>query len=421
MSFTAKTFITMLLALLTSKVSIAHESEHSPIPRIEILHWWRMPGEIKSLDEIAKAFTDRGGIFKSVTTKNFSAQRGRVLERISLGYPPAVAQWLGGNDLDALRDFEALQPLPKQWRQHPTEHILFPEVKDNISRDGDLWALPIGIHIHNTIYYSKAIYEQLELPLPTNWQTFLEQAPTIKAAGYAPLAVSDEPWQLQLVFNAILLEKAGASGFMQYYDDHRRIHDIAKAVEMSLSMIRQLRKFTDDDTISKTWFDSASYFSSGRAAAHINGDYVKPELVQAGLKAGVDFYCELAPGNQHMLYAFDVFAMMRVKNPDFIAGQELLFDTVMSPQVQASYNQQKGSIPVRVDVDDSQFDPCTKKTYRAWRSLDAQRMIAPSSANRLRRGAIEYATLQAWHQSELDVEKIASQLIKAIDDSIQIN
>ena len=51
----------------------------------------------------------------------------------------------------------------------------------------------------------------------------------------------------------------------------------------------------------------------------------------------------------------------KTDDPATLRAQKLLADVVEKPAVQLAFNRLKGSIPVRLDADDSQFDVCARK------------------------------------------------------------
>ncbi len=53
------------------------------------------------------------------------------------------------------------------------------------------------------------------------------------------------------------------------------------------------------------------------------------------------------------------------KDPDYIEGQKLLATLILSPEFQTVFNQAKGSIPARMDVDLSNgFNPCQQLSQK---------------------------------------------------------
>jgi glucose/mannose transport system substrate-binding protein len=68
----------------------------------------------------------------------------------------------------------------------------------------------------------------------------------------------------------------------------------------------------------------------------------------------------------------DSVVFFTVDDPDYQEGQTLLAHLIMSPEFQKVFNQAKGSIPARMDVDLSEgFNPCQEKAQ-----ADLQETIA---------------------------------------------
>lgn len=55
----------------------------------------------------------------------------------------------------------------------------------------------------------------------------------------------------------------------------------------------------------------------------------------------------------------DSVVFFEQNDPDYVEGQKMLASLILSPDFQTIFNQAKGSIPARMDVDLSQgFNPC---------------------------------------------------------------
>ena len=52
------------------------------------------------------------------------------------------------------------------------------------------------------------------------------------------------------------------------------------------------------------------------------------------------------------------------KDPDYVEGQTLLAHLIMSPKFQTVFNQAKGSIPARLDIDLKDFNPCQQQSLK---------------------------------------------------------
>ena len=61
----------------------------------------------------------------------------------------------------------------------------------------------------------------------------------------------------------------------------------------------------------------------------------------------------------------DVIVFPKQNDPDVEAAQKRLAALLISPAVQVAFNNAKGSMPVRGDVDMSTADPCMQKALKA--------------------------------------------------------
>ncbi|MCB1637576.1 MAG: extracellular solute-binding protein, partial [Thiothrix sp.] len=306
--------------------------------------------------------------------------------------------------------------LPENGQEKPLRELLFPEVLGEVVQGETLVALPVVLHIQNTAFYNASIYRELGLEPPASWQAFIRQARHISAAGFTPLALSAEAWQLRMLFNDILLEVLGAEGFRRFYDETRAIASQRQALRTALDYFLQLRHFVDDPKQQRRWNETVALLARQRAAMLVLGDFVTAELMTAGLKAGDDFLCALAPGSSAvMLYALDSFILLNVDEPYLQAGQQLLVDTVLNPQVQAAFSTRKGGIPVRYGVKADDMDSCTAERYRVWSQPETRKLQPPDSSSRLRLALLEQAVQHIWLEIG-SVEQALEHLLHQLDD-----
>jgi glucose/mannose transport system substrate-binding protein len=92
----------------------------------------------------------------------------------------------------------------------------------------------------------------------------------------------------------------------------------------------------------------------GKAGFYIMGDWEIGVLQAAGYKVGTDILCAQAPtdwGKPGFILNSDSVVFFKQSDPDYIEGQKLLAHLILSPDFQTIFNQAKGSIPARLDVD----------------------------------------------------------------------
>ena len=83
-----------------------------------------------------------------------------------------------------------------------------------------------------------------------------------------------------------------------------------------------------------------------------------------GSQPGTDFGCVPVPQTAGMhLYSIDTLAMLVGRFPKR-AEQERLAEVIASPATQMTYNQAKGSVPVRMDIDPAALDECARDSWQ---------------------------------------------------------
>ena len=106
-----------------------------------------------------------------------------------------------------------LRNLDEIAKQEGWEHILPSFVLQSVKYDGHYVAAPIGIHRANALWINPKIFAKLNLTPPTTWTDFLQVADKIKQAGYTPLAMGNDEWQLRNLFELIVLGEGGSQSY----------------------------------------------------------------------------------------------------------------------------------------------------------------------------------------------------------------
>jgi len=82
----------------------------------------------------------------------------------------------------------------------------------------------------------------------------------------------------------------------------------------------------------------------------------------AGKQPNIDFLCFQYPGTAgSFTFNSDQFAMFKVGEAQEV-GQLVLASAVMDKNFQEQFSLAKGSIPARIDIPDTKFDACGKKS-----------------------------------------------------------
>ncbi len=110
--------------------------------------------------------------------------------------------------------------------------------------------------------------------------------------------------------------------------------------------------------------------------------------------------------------------MLKTEDEQLLKGQDLLFDIVLDPSVQAAFNSKKGGIPVRYGVDPETLDKCARNIYKSWISRSgSSSIVMPDTKSRIRLSFVQNTLYKAWTHN-LTAEVAAEELIMLVDEFV---
>jgi glucose/mannose transport system substrate-binding protein len=368
----------MLMASLTT---LAHAQSQDPAT-LNVLHWWTSAGEKRAVDQLVMQLDKRGLGWNDAAIPGGGGMAAvKVLKgRVLAGDPPDVAQVIG-RTLTDWADLGLVLPLDEVAQRGRWKSAMFPVVLQVVSHGGRIVAAPLGVHRINTLFYNQALWTRLKLAPPRTWDDVSQAAVALRRAGVTPLAWSDDPWQVATVFETLLLSEGGASLYAELAGAQRPQAWADARVLRALTRLRWLRQLAGDAPGEPRWTSSARQLYRGEAGMLIMGDWVGGELMAWGARAGRDYACAPVPDTADMhLYSVDTLAMLQSRRQRGPA-QEKLADLVTQPSLQLAYNQAKGSVPVRTDIDPTQLDDCERDSWQTLAHPGSR--VVPSIAHRM--------------------------------------
>lgn len=374
----ARTVGTSILAALLALRMIP--SAHAE--PLNVLHWWTSDGEREAADRLVQQLAAQGVQWhdEAIPGGGGGAAIKVLTGRVLAGEAPDVAQVIGRT----LTDWAGLglvRPLDDVAARAHWREKMFPVVLDTVSRGGHVMAAPLGVHRINTLLVNHHVLEQLRLAPPRSWAGMEAAARVMRAHGVTPLAWSDEPWQIATVFETVLLAEGGPKLYAQLASTQGWPAWQDARVVAALKRLRWLRDLDDEPTTEEPWTGPARRLQTGAAGMLIMGDWARGELQAWGERAGFDFDCVPVPQTAGMhLYSIDTLAML-VGHDAHRAEQEHMAEILAQPAIQMAYNQAKGSVPVRTDIDPSQLDACARDSWETLAKPGAP--LLPSIAHRM--------------------------------------
>lgn len=330
---------------------------------LEVTHWWTSGGEAAAVAELAKAFDASGDKWiDGAIAGSGGTARPIMISRITGGDPMGATQFNHGQQALELVEAGLILDLTdvaeaEGWK----EKVFPPSLLDACTVDGRIYCAPVNIHSPEWLWLSNKVYEDLGIPVPTNWNEFVATAPQVEAAGKIPLALGNQPWQSNLAFGAITIAVAGLDVWKKV--NVEKDMDVAAGPEMAavFQAAADARKLAAKSTV-QDWNQATNLVITDEAAGQIMGDWAQGEFQVAGEVAGKDYTCLPGLGlNAYLSTGGDAFYFPKLNDPEKEAAQKRLAALLVSPDVQVAFNLKKGSLPIRGDVDLSKANDCMKK------------------------------------------------------------
>ncbi|HIT07311.1 MAG TPA: extracellular solute-binding protein [Candidatus Scybalocola faecipullorum] len=242
--------------------------------------------EQSEVDKIFDSIKNLTGItVEPIAYPDTAAYQTAMQQSIREDSAPGLFTWWSGPQLETLVENDLVEDLSDLWDDYVAANGVSNDIKDALSVDGKVYAVPYSI-IYNTMIYNKDLFSQYNLEVPETFDDFLNVCQTLKDNGITPILLKNDSWAGFIWFQALI-----ASFEPQLYQD---ICDGTK-------------DYTDPDVVKVMgiWQDmlDKGYFST-------------PMTIQ-------DMEKSLASGSAAMMLEPNYEAGMLVKEYGMVAGENL--------------------------------------------------------------------------------------------------
>ncbi len=338
-------------------------------PKTNLLHQWATGSDAQAIAKLGEMFTAKGGKWEQTSIAGHTANTLAKLRAdvIAGNAPPAVqlkgpeiAEW---NETGMTADLDDLAA-SEGW-----EKVVAPELIPVMKPTGKWVAAPMNIHRINWLWASPKVMQAAGVAeMPKTWAEFNAACDKIIATGKICISHSTADWTDSTVFEVVLYGQdidLYRKAFVEGDVESMRSPGMVKAFTQMRLMTS---KYMDPGMVGRDWDSMSALVGKGDAAFHIMGDWTIGLLTAAGFKEGTDYTCAQAPtdwGKPGFILNSDSVVFFKQKDPDYIEGQKLLASLILSTDFQTVFNQAKGSIPARLDVDLSKgFNPCQQLSQK---------------------------------------------------------
>jgi glucose/mannose transport system substrate-binding protein len=383
--------------------------------KAEVIHWWTSGGESAAIKELANAYNAAGGEWVDSAVAGGEQARSTAINRMVGNNAPTAAQFNTSKQFFDLIEGDMLNNVDDVAVKGNWDTVLPTPIINTIKYKGHYFAVPVNIHNPAWIWYSKAAFAKAGVTSePKTMDELFAALDKVKAAGLVPLALGGQAWQEKMMFDAIFAYVGGADLFLKVYRD-RDVNAInTPEFKKVLTTFKRLHDYVDAGSPGRDWNVATGMLISGKAGVQIMGDWAKGEFLAANQTAGKEFGCFAGFGPKApYVVAGDVFIMPKSSNPEVIKAQQLLATVMVAPATQVAFNNKKGSIPIRTDVDASKMDICAQQGIAAMkdksRQLPTSTMLVPTDVE----GAMQDVVTNFWNKGQ-SVEEAAKALAAAL-------
>lgn len=388
---------------------------------VEVLHWWTSGGEAKSNAVLKEMLEKQGHTWKDFAVAGGGGESAMTVlkTRAVSGNPPSAAQ-IKGHDIQEWASLGFLANLNGEAAAGQWDRIIPPMITRIMKYNDEYVAVPVNVHRVNWIWANPEVFRKSGAQIPTNLEQFFSAAEKIKAAGFIPLAYGGQPWQDVTVFETLALDLLGPQDYVKAFVDLDMATLSGDKMVQVFSRFQQLHDYIDASSPGRDWNAATSMVINGEAAMQIMGDWAKGEFSAAGKKPGKDYLCIPALGTAgEFIYNIDSFVFFELSEKENIAAQQALAKTILDPEFQQIFNLNKGSIPVRTDLDMAKFDQCAVDSMREFKSAAGSGDLVPSLAHGMATTSYAQAAIfdvvsNFFNDRHADPRQAAQKLAKAV-------
>ena len=408
-----KTLAGLGAALLMSVVPVTGYATE-----LVVYHGWSSPAEVAALNVLKAGLEAKGHTWTDLAIPHDSGASVSLINLVTGGNPPNVFMEA---DPGFYRDL-ATQGLDfdlTQWftDNHVTENLASSVVK-SITVDGKIVKVPTALHIDGMVYYNMDVAKQAGVD-PAAWTSLdamFADFDKIKAAGFIPLAIGGQQWQVGYLTHTLAAAVGGAELYNGLYSEtpDKAVLD-SPAMHDLLTWIRRWQQAADEGSPNRDWNVTTNMVITGKALMQIHGDWMKGEWRAAGKVAGKDFGCVNIPGTKGLVVTTDAWGLLGGVD-DAHKQAELDFAAVVTdPNVQADFAAAKGSSPLRTDAPKDKLDICSATVLKALENPDGQFQNPHNTASTDWLNSTWDVMFKYWSEPNMTADDAIAQLKDAFD------
>ncbi len=367
MKFAIKSLTAMLMLGISTVAARAED--------LVIFQNWSSPAEVAALNVLKTAAAAKGINWIDITIPHDTGSSVSLLNLVVGEQAPNI---FSENNTGVYRDLTGMKlgrDLTEAFTQSGAIAHFSDAVRKAITIDGEIRKIPLGVHIDGMLYFNKDVAAKAGVD-PAAWTSLdamYADFPKIKAAGFQPLAVGAQQWQIGYLFHAMMATVTGPEIYNKVYGEKPDAAALdSPEVRSVFEWLRKFQQAADPGSVNRDWNMTTNEVISGKALMQIHGDWMKGEWRVAKKEAGKDFGCVPVPGYKAVAVTVDGWGALGGQPAPKDAAEMHFAQTVTDAKVNAEFASVKGATPVRDDVDVATLDACAQRVVELLKDKDRQ-------------------------------------------------
>ena len=393
-------------------------------PKTNMLHQWDTGSDAAAIAKLGEMYQAAGGTWQQTSIAGHTANTLAKLRAdvVAGNAPPAVQ--LKGPEIAEWNATGMTASLDELAGAEGWDKVVAPELIGVMKPGGSWVAAPMNIHRVNWMWASVPAMEKAGIEkMPATWAEFNEACEKAVAAGLICIAHGSADWTDATTFDSIVYgmdKDLYDAAFVEADPDSMRSDEMVAA----FAQYRKMIDWMDPGIPGRPWDAALSMINNDEAVFFFMGDWALGTLNARNEKYEVDYLCDQAPvdwgGTGYILNA-DSVVFFEQSEPDFVEGQKLLASMILSPEFQTIFNQAKGSIPARMDVDLSEgFNPCQQKSQSDLTAAIEEGSLVRSMAHNMTvpqkyRAAMMETITEFVNTPDMSAEEAANLMADAVE------
>jgi len=279
-----------------------------------------------------------------------------VARRLANRNPPdAFAGWPG---LNMTQYGGMLSDLSATFEENDWEDVMHPKALEACQMNDAYRAVPLGSHRLNNLFYNVSVLEEAGVNPDdvTDWDSFVEARQTIAdETDYTPVTTTTvAPWAVLQYFAQIMLGTEGQDAYEAWLNGEGDEQALVNALDKTQDFVET---GTNEDRSTLSFPEANDMIINGEAGFFTMGNWAAGMYRNAeGFEFEEDWGWIPFPGTGDM-YVWHLDSFMFPQDGNAPVKSEAFAELIGDAELQIAFNNLKGSIPLRTDIDGGELHP----------------------------------------------------------------